>query len=63
MIWLDLEALPDDVAVGHVLEAAGKINHNEAAASGMNSYARAYLREAEAFAAGMAAGRRENRGE
>lgn len=59
MLWLELKDLPKDVATGHALEVVGLIEHNNSLANGMNDYSRALLREAEAFAAGMALGRKE----
>lgn len=56
---LDGDKLPEDVYIGHLLEMSGAIPHDEELAeSYSNNMARTHLRIAEAFAAGLKAGRR-----
>lgn len=58
---LNLDELPEDVAIGHLLEMSGVIPHDEELAESFeNELSRNHLRIAEAFAAGLRAGRKQN---
>lgn len=61
-VTLPIDALPEDVAIGHILDMQNLIPHDEELeASFKNEIVRVHLRIAEAFAAGLKAGRKESK--
>ena len=61
IVTLPQDRVPEDVYLGHLMHMSGKIPHDyELALSFENNIARTHLLIAEAFAAGLKAGRAED---